>query len=127
MTETIQAENASVMSPETKSPFHERIVERKTIVYETLVNPAVMRIAVENLKEQLFTKYSFLAPKLNEISLVSLEKSYEPFIITTGAHSVDYHRKDTVAFRVDAVSKVVFSRAGFSSKEMKPFYHERRN
>ena len=96
MTETIQAEKASVMSPETKSPFHERIIEPKTTVYETLVNSSVIRIAAENLKEQLFTKYGFLTPQLNDMSLVFVVKSFEPLILTTRPRSVDYQRKDTV-------------------------------
>ena len=59
MTETLCTENPIVIAPEAKSILQERIVERKTIVYETLVDLAVIKIAAENQKEQLFTKYGF--------------------------------------------------------------------
>jgi hypothetical protein len=101
VTETVQAENTVVISPEAKSTFQEKIVERKTIVYETLVDPAVIKIAAENLKDQLFTKYGFLRPAPDEVTLVSIEKSYEPFIVITGKYAIDYYRKRTVAFAVD--------------------------
>jgi hypothetical protein len=119
MTETVCTENAVVISPEAKSTFQEKIVERKTIVYETLVDPAVIRIAAENLKDQLFIKYGFLRPQPDEVTLVSVEKSYEPFIMITGKYSIDYYRKRTCTFKVDnAVSEVVFGFGRFSSKQI---------
>ena len=52
--ETVQEEKIVISStPEPKSPFEERIASRKTIVYETLVHPAVIKIAADNLKDQL--------------------------------------------------------------------------
>ena len=51
MTETLCTETPIVIAPEAKSILQERIVERKTIVYETLVDLAVIKIAAENQKE----------------------------------------------------------------------------
>lgn len=119
MTETIGTDNAIVISPETKSTFQEKIVDRKTIVYETLVDLAVIRIASENLKDQLFTKFGFLRPQPNEVTLVCVEKSYTPFIMITGKYFIDYHRKRTIMFKVDnAVSEVATSFGKFSSKQI---------
>src|SRR4030042_3691530 len=98
MTETICPENPIVISSEEKATLQEKIVERKNIVYETLVDPAVIRIAAENLKDQLFTKYGFLRPTPEEATLVTVEKTYEPFIMITGKYSIDYYRKRTVTF-----------------------------
>lgn len=119
MAVTIPFETDIVISPEAKSPFHENIVERKTIVYETLVDPAVIKIAAENIKEQLFTKYIFLRPSPDEVTVLSIEKWYEPFILITGRYSIDYYRKRIVTFKVDnAVSEVVFGFGRFSSKQI---------
>ena len=119
MTETLCTENPIIISPEAKSTLQERIVERKTIVYETLVDPAVIRIAAENLKDQFFTKYGFLRPTPEEVTLVTVEKTYEPFIMITGKYSIDYYRKRTCTFKVEsAVSEVVFGFGRFSSKQI---------
>ncbi len=119
MAVTIPFETDVVISSEAKPVFKEKVVERKTIVYETLVDPAVIKIAAENVKEQLFTKYIFLRPKPEEVTLLSIEKSYEPFILITGRYSIDYYRKRTVTFKVDnAVSEVVFGFGRFSSKQV---------
>jgi hypothetical protein len=116
---TIPFENDVVISPEAESFFHENIVERKTIVYETLVDPAVIKIAAENVKEQLFTKYIFLRPKPEEVTVSSVEKAYVPFILITGKYSIDYYRKRMFTFKVDnAVSEVVFGFGRFSSKQI---------
>jgi hypothetical protein len=120
---TIPFESDIVITPEAKSGFHENIVERKTIVYETLVDPAVIKIAAENIKEQLFTKYIFLRPRPDEVTVLSIEKTYEPFILTTGRYSIDYYRKRTFTFKVDnAVSEVVFGFGRFSSKQITDSY-----
>ena len=119
MTETICPENPIVISPEEKATLQEKIVERKTIVYETLVDPAVIRIAAENLKDQLFTKYVFLRPPPEEVILVTIEKTYEPFVMITGKYNIDYYRKHTYTFKVEnAVSEVVFGFGRFSSTQI---------
>src|SRR3989337_3703989 len=101
MTETIGPENPIVIFPEEKATLQEKIVERKTIVYETLVDPAVIRIAAENLKDQLFTKYIFLRPPPEEVILVTIEKTYEPFVMITGKYNIDYYRKQPYTFKVE--------------------------
>ncbi len=101
MTETVSAEPV-VISAETPS-IEEKIVERKTIVYEANIDPTVIRVAGEKLKEQLFTKFAFywFQPKSKDIELVSLEKYYEPFIVISGKYFIDYFRKCTYIFKVD--------------------------
>jgi hypothetical protein len=96
-----------VISAETKSPFDERIAARKTIVYETLVDAAVIKIAGENLKDKLFAKYGFLKPKPEEVSIVSVDKYYEPYVMVGGKYSIDYYRKRVWTIKVaDDVSEV---------------------
>jgi hypothetical protein len=97
-----------VISAEPKQPFEERIVSRKTIVYETLVDPAVIKIAAENLKDQLFPKYGFFKTKPEEVNVVSVVKHYKPYIMVSGEYTVYYYRKRVCTIKVaDDVSEVL--------------------
>jgi hypothetical protein len=97
-----------VISAEPKQPFQERIAARKTIVYETLVDPSVIKIAAENLKDQLFPKYGFLKTKPEEVNVVSVVKHYKPYIIVSGEYTIYYYRKHVCTIKVaDDVSEVL--------------------
>lgn len=91
MTETVHDANI-VISTETASS-NERISEKKTIVYETRVDPTVMKVAGEKIKDQLFTRFGFLKPKPDEVQFVSIEKYYEPYSMISGRYLIDYYRK----------------------------------
>jgi hypothetical protein len=108
LTETVSAEPV-VISAETPST-KEKIVRRKTIVYKTLVDPELIKVACEKLKKQLFTKFAFywFQPKLEDIQFVSLEKYYEPYIIISGKYFIDYLRKRTYKVKVpEGVREVI--------------------
>lgn len=83
------------------APISEKIVERRVIVYKTLVDSAVVKIAGEKLKGKLFVKFKFLKPKPEEIQFVSVDKYYEPHIVVNGKYSIDYYRKCTYTINVD--------------------------
>ena len=111
-------ENPIIISSKAKHPLEEKIAPRKTIVYETLVDPAVIKVAGENLKDELFTKYLFLKPQPNEVKIVSIEKFYEPFILISGHYSIDYYRKHIWTIKVEnEISEVIFPFARFKTKE----------
>ena len=76
MSETISDVNV-VISTE-PLPSNEKIAERKTIVYETRVDPTVMKLAGEKVKHQLFARFGLLKPKPEEVQFVSMNKYYEP-------------------------------------------------
>ena len=106
MTEAINTEPV-VVSAET-SPTKENIVERKTIVYEAPIDPTVIRVSGEKLKQQLFTRFGLLKPKPEEIQFISLDKYYEPYIVISGKYFIDYYRKCTYIFKVEeSVREVV--------------------
>jgi hypothetical protein len=88
-------------------PRKESIVSRKTIVYETRIDPTVIRIAGEKIKNHLFTKFGLFVPKPEEIQFVSAEKYYQPYIIINGKYSIDYYRKNAYNVRVDQEVKEV--------------------
>jgi hypothetical protein len=99
LTETINKENI-VISTET-TPSTEKIAERKTIVYETRVDPTVIKVAGEKLKEKLFVRFGFLKPKPGEIQFVSIEKYYEPYLLISGKYFIEYYRKCSYIVKVD--------------------------
>jgi len=83
---------------------NDKIVERKTIVYRTLVDPTVIKIAGEKFKSKLFVRFGFLKPKPEEIQFVSIDKYYEPYILISAKYTIDYYR--TCAYTIDVEEKV---------------------
>ncbi len=83
------------------TPTKENVVARKTIVYETHVDPTVIRVATEKLKTQLFTRFWLLKPRPEEIQFVSIDKYYESYMVTSGRYLIDYYRKCLYNIRVD--------------------------
>jgi hypothetical protein len=61
LTETISNEKIVIATENTSG--REDVIARKTIVYETLVDPAVVKVASEKLKQKLFTRFWFFKPK----------------------------------------------------------------
>jgi hypothetical protein len=93
----------------------ESVVSRKTIVYETRIDPTVIRLAGEKVKHHLFTRFGLLTPKPEEIQLVSMDKYYEPYIVINGKYLIDYYRKCAYNVEVDEeVKEVVLLNSKFT-------------
>src|SRR3990170_9150927 len=86
---------------------NDKVVPRKTIVYETLVDPTVIKVAGEKIKLRLFYKYGFLKPDPTLIQFVSMTKFYEPYIVVSARYFLDYYRKCTYKIEVDEDVKEV--------------------
>lgn len=99
LTETVCDEKAIISAGTVLA--NEKIVERKTIVYETRVDPTVIKVAGEKAKGQLFAKFGFLKPRSEEIQLISIDKYYEPYVMISGEYSIDYYRKCAYSIPVD--------------------------
>lgn len=109
MTETVSAESVVIS---TKNSTTEKIVERTNIIFKAVVDPDLIKIACEKLKEQLFAKFAFywFQPKFEDIHFVSLEKYYEPYILIRGKYFIDYLRKSTFTIKVPKeVKEVILS------------------
>jgi len=83
------------------APISEKIIERKVIVYKTLVDPTAVKLAGEKLKEKVFVKFGFMKPKPEEIRCVSIDKYYEPYLVLDGKYAIDYYRKRVYTLEVD--------------------------
>jgi hypothetical protein len=70
----------------------DKLVPRKTVVYETLVDPTVIKVTGERLKRRLFTKFGFWRSNSVAIELVSMKKYYEPYIVISGRYFLNYYR-----------------------------------
>jgi hypothetical protein len=126
LTESI-AEEKIVISANS-SPSHEKIVDRKTIVYETLVDPTVIKLNGEKLKTHIFTKFFFLKPPREEIQLISINKYYEPFIVISGKYAIDYYRKSAYAIKLDKeAQEVILLNQQLKPEQSKDPYGENRN
>lgn len=90
LTETVS--DAVVVSSKPVS-ITEKIVEGKTIVYETRTDSTVIKLAAEKVKDKLFTRFGLLKPKPEDVQFVSIDKYYEPYVMIAGRYLVDYYRK----------------------------------
>ena len=97
--------------PSMSESVPEKIVDRKIIVYKTLIDPTVIKLATEKVKDRLFVKFGFLKPNPDQIQQASFEKDYEAFVIVDGRYNIDYYRRRVYTLRVDdkAQEVILFS------------------
>ena len=86
----------------------QKIVDAKTVVLKTRLDPNLVRLRVEGLKQNFFAGLGFFKPKAEEIQLVGYEKYYEPYIVTGGKYSLDYCRKHAFSVEVEKTTDEVF-------------------
>lgn len=123
LTESVSEEKIVISAD--SSPSHEKIVDRKTIVYETLVDSTVIKLKGEQLKTQMFTKFFFLKPPREEIQLISINKYYEPFIVISGKYAIDYYRKSAYTIKLDKEAReVILLNQQFKPEQSKDSYGE---
>ena len=95
--------NSSALIISTK----ENIAARRTIVYQTLMDPTTVRIEGEKIKSKIFKRFLFRLNNPEEIECVSIEKYYEPYVVVSGRHLIDYYRKRAYSVSVDKEAKEV--------------------
>ncbi len=98
---------AEVFSSSSAPSLNENVAVRRTIVYQTLMDPATVRIEGEKRKNKLFNRFLFKLNTPEEIEFVSIEKYYEPFIVVSGRYLIDYYRRCAYMVRVDKDAKEV--------------------
>jgi len=79
----------------------DKIVQRKSVVYSTLADPTVIKVAGERLKRRLFTKFGMLKPNPGLIQLASMEKYYEPYMVISARYLLDYYRLCAYTVSID--------------------------
>jgi len=89
------------VSKDSLPPMPEKIVQRKTIVYKTQVDPTIVKLAAERSKDRVFRRYGFLKPPPGQIQQVSFEKDYKSYLIIDGKYTIDYYRRRTYTIPID--------------------------
>jgi len=84
-----------------KMPVPETIAKRKMIVYKSRVDPTIVKLTAEKMKNKLFIKFGFSKPRPEEIRVASVDKYYEPYVLIDGRYSVDYYKKRVYTLDVD--------------------------
>jgi len=103
-TETITIPPASAPEP---LPITEKIADPKTIVYKTLIDPTVVKLASEKVKDRLFAKFGFLRPNPDQIQQIAFEKDYEIYVVVDGRYHIDYYRRRIYTLKVDEKAQEV--------------------
>lgn len=85
----------------------EKVTDRKVIVYKTLIDPTVIKLATEKVKDRLFVKFGFLKPNPDQIQQIAFEKDYEAFVIVDGRYHIDYYRRCIYTLKVDEKAQEV--------------------
>jgi hypothetical protein len=88
----------------------QKVVDRKTAILKSRLDPCKARVVGEDQKTNLFFKFGFLKLKsrADDISLVGFNKYYEPFIIIGGKYSIDYCKKHAFEIKADNQMEKVF-------------------
>jgi len=79
----------------------ESIARRKVIVYRSRVDPTIIKLTAEKMKNKLFVKFGFSKPKPEEIRVVSVDKYYEPYVLVDAKYSIDYYKTRVYTLDVD--------------------------
>jgi cytoskeletal protein CcmA (bactofilin family) len=94
----------------------QKIVERKTVVLKSRLDPTMARLLGEKIKGKFFVRLRFLKPKPEEIRLISFEKYYEPKIVVGGKYAIDYCRRRVYVVHVDEETREIV----IAGREFKP-------
>ena len=86
----------------------QKVVDRKTAILKSRLDPDKARLIGEDQKTNLFHKFGFLKPRSDDISLVGFTKYYEPFIVIGGKYSIDYCKKHVFEIKADNQMQNVF-------------------
>jgi hypothetical protein len=86
----------------------QKVVDRKTIVLKSRIDSHEARLLGERKKTGLFKKRGFLKPRPIDISLVSFNRYYEPFVVIGGKYSVDYCRRRVFEFTTENQVQEIF-------------------
>ncbi len=86
----------------------QKVVDRRTAILKSRLDPNTARLIGEDQKTNLFQKFGFLKPRSDDISLVGFTKYYESYIVIGGKYSIDYCKKHVFEIKADNQMKNIF-------------------
>jgi hypothetical protein len=84
----------------------ESIAKMKVIVYKSRVDPAMLKQKAEEMKSELFVK-RFSKHKPEDIHVVSVDKSYDPYVLIDARYRIEYYTKKGYSIEVAEKTKQV--------------------
>jgi hypothetical protein len=94
----------------------QKIVDTKTIILKPRLDSNRVRLQGDKLKTSFFAKSGILKPRREDISLISFNKYYEPYIVIGGKYFIDYCKKYNYALKVEDKTQEIF----IDGKKLKP-------
>jgi hypothetical protein len=88
--------------------FPQKIVDIKTIILKPRLDSDVIRGQGEKIKTILFGRFGFLKPRNEDVTLINLNKYYEPFVVVGGKYSIDYCKRHNYAIEVEGSAQEIF-------------------
>jgi hypothetical protein len=86
----------------------QNVVDRKTAILKSRLDPDKAKLIGEDQKTNFFLKFGFLKPQSDDISLIGFTKYYEPFIVIGGKYAIDYCKKHVFELKADNHMQKVF-------------------
>ena len=84
----------------------ERMIKRGVIVYKSRIDPTIVKLTAEKMKNKLFVK-RFSKPGHEEIRVVSVDKYYEPYVLVDAKYSIDYYKTAGYSLDIDNETREV--------------------
>ena len=97
----------------------QRVVDQKTIILKSRLDPTKVRLLGEDKKTNFFIRFGFIKPKSKDITLVGFSKYYEPFIVIGGKYWIDYCKKHLFELKADNEVQKIF--VGGEEVKLEPF------
>jgi hypothetical protein len=81
--------------------FLQKTVDVEAVILKPRFDSNMVKMKGEKLKASFFSKLGFLKPKDEDITIVALNKYYEPFVIVGGKYSINYCKRQSYAIEVE--------------------------
>jgi hypothetical protein len=94
----------------------QKIVDTKTIILKPRLDSNRVRLQGDKLKTNFFARSGILKPRREDISLISFNKYYEPYIVIGGKYSIDYCKRYDYALKVEDKTQEIF----IDGRKLKP-------
>ncbi|TRO47781.1 hypothetical protein E2P47_03940 [Candidatus Bathyarchaeota archaeon] len=86
----------------------QKVVEPRVVVLKTRLDFNTIRLQIDELKRNFYSKIGFLKPNNKDIKIVNSEKYYEPYIIVGGKYSLDYCRKHNFDLEIKQPTQEIY-------------------
>ena len=99
--------------------FPKKMVDIETVILKPRFDSCFVKMEGEKLKTSFFSRFGFLKPRVEHITIVALNRYYEPFVVIGGKYSIDYCKRHNYAIEVrDETHEVFINGKKFASEPL---------